>query len=208
MLIAGNAPNGIKFPVLGFPVGNVTMNYVTVNYISAPATYALKFESNGVVTLSHINATSAAGGGIYIENSNVSLPKNVTLLDIYAPGSTGEYAIYVHSKGAISAKDLDVYDYGSRLYGVKLDNSVSGATGGVTVGIAAMTYYNNMDGPTNEGLNILSNGPVSVANVNANGTGNGITINNQGIGLSGTGCRHPDEHLSGHKHQHGDRGPY
>jgi hypothetical protein len=57
----------------------------------------------------------------------------------------------------------------------------------VTVGTSISSDFNNFSNPTNEGLLIFSNGPVSVSNVTSNNASKGVSINNQGLGLSGTG---------------------
>ena len=89
------------------------MNYVSVDNVSAGSTYALKFESSER-SPSPTSARKMPPAAESISKIRMrATPKNVTLLDIYAPtGAAGEYAVYVHSKGAISAKDMDVSDSG------------------------------------------------------------------------------------------------
>jgi hypothetical protein len=179
---ANNSSTGIKFPIT--PVGNVSMNTVSVDNISGG--YGLYFESLGTVTLSHISAETDSGGGVFIENSNAATPKNVTLLDIYVPGNAGIYALWVHSKGAISTKDLYLYDSGSRSYGARLDNALAGAIAGVTVGVSSSSNNNLASYFTNEALNIISNGPVSVQNYESYYSNIGLLVDNQAGGV-GTG---------------------
>lgn len=166
-------------------VSNVTMNYVRSDTLTG-AYYGIQFTSTGTVSLSHINTNNAPGGGVWIDNSSAVSSKNVTLLDIDASDDSGEYGIYVRSKGTINAKDLNVDGYDVRLYGVWLDNSLSTTKAGVTIG-ASTDSHNNIEDTTNNGLYILSNGSVSITSLDVGDTSDGIIVNNTSGGV-GTGA--------------------
>jgi putative surface-exposed virulence protein len=178
---AYNGVRGIDFPST---VGNVTMSHVLLDSITG-AYYGIQLTSTGTVSLSYIDADNTPGGGIWIDNSAASSSKNVTLVDIDARDNSGEYGIYVLSKGAISVKDLNVNGYDVRQYGVWLDNTPSTTKAGVTMS-SSPGSNNYINDTINNGLRIYSNGSVSVSNIIINDTSDGIIINNTYLG-AGTG---------------------
>ena len=181
---ASDSHQGIVFPALGSPVGNVTMNEVQVNNIDA--SYGIKFESNGTVSLSHIEANYVTGDAFYIENSNYTA-KNVTLLDLYSQEGAGTYGLYVHSKGVISIKDIYLTNGtdGIRTYGVWLDNTPSTASAGITLGLSNY-YQNQVSRFFDVGLHVESDGAVSLSGIYEFASTYGIWLDNQ-AGGTGTG---------------------
>jgi hypothetical protein len=187
-ITADENPLGIRFPTPGNRVGNVTMNGVTVINNSTPSTgYGLLFESVGTVSLTNIDVSNNLLGGVKIDNSFASTPKTVTLTDIYATGTAGDYGLYVRSKGAITAKYLQVDGNLGRQYGIWLDNDETGASGGVTISPSATGYWGYAMDMTNIGLNIESKGAVSVNGYSIYNNLAGVRIQNQAGGV-GTGA--------------------
>jgi hypothetical protein len=182
-LLVDENPVGIRFPAPGNQVGNVSMNYVYVtNSLVASTGYGILFESNGTVTLSNIDIHNNLLGGVKIDNS-FGTGKAVTLTNIYANGSAGDYGVYVRSKGTITTKNIQVDGNGGRQYGIWLDNAEPGASGGVTMTPASTSDWGYATNFSNIGLNIESNGAVSVNGFYTHDTLSGVRIENR----TGTG---------------------
>ncbi len=175
-----NVPIGIQFPSSGNRVGSVSMNYVEVT--DTVNSYGILFESNGTVTLSNIYIDNNGLGGLKIDNSFATSPKNVTLTNITSTGGAGDYGLYVRSLGAITTKYLRASGTGGRQYGIWLDNRETGATAGVTMTVNTSDYWNYSNNFTNYGLNIESNGAVSVSYYYSSNTRSGLRIENRAAG--------------------------
>jgi hypothetical protein len=132
-------------------------NYINGLYIQssgAVVTNGITANENGIVGLS--------GKGVYIDNTFASTPQNVSILgtanvfnDNYSAG------MYVKSKGAIAAANITANnDVNGN--GVTLDNSGSGASGGVSL-TGANTFYNNHA----DGLQAASRGAITISRLDA-----------------------------------------
>ncbi|HUI89628.1 MAG TPA: hypothetical protein VLX61_13005, partial [Anaerolineales bacterium] len=155
--------------------------------------------SYGIVTASNLtgksNGTGYAGSyGVAIDNvPSTSATPNVALTGINTFDSNKGIGLYVESKGAISASNLNALLNGSASgdYGVDLVNNNGTSTAGVT-----LTGTNTFDTNYSDGLDIGSNGTVTASNLTAsfNGTGaRGVYISN----VPSTGLEAPAVTLTG-----------
>jgi len=107
-------------------------------------------------------------GGAYIDNQNAIIPANVTLSNLNISNNIKGSGLEVLSRGTISLSDVDSYN-NQNGFGVSLYNL--GGTAGVSITGTNTRNFNNNNG---YGLIILTNGPVTLRNIQAN--------NNNGYG--------------------------
>jgi hypothetical protein len=172
-------------------LGPIVINKASVTYNTPTNIYINNSTSTGAITMNTVNASySVSGEGVYIySNGPVSL-SNITAygnqggngLEIYAGGAVSVTnvtssnnigdGIYVVAPGAITITNPIVEYNTTAGYGVYLNNTTG--TGNVTVqrsGTQCAPYYptcsiyQNRSGTNGQGLYILSNGTVTVANV-------------------------------------------
>ncbi|MFN8410891.1 MAG: right-handed parallel beta-helix repeat-containing protein [Anaerolineales bacterium] len=146
--------------------------------------YGLNIVSSGLITVNGLTATGNAlsGGhyyGAYLNNVNASTSSGalgVTLGGINNTSDNSWEGIFVTTKGAITVGNLTANGNGLNINAAKgaiLDNS-SG-----TIGVT-MTGVNTFNGNKAGGLDILTNGAVSLNSITASDTkqGLGVTIDN------------------------------
>ena len=173
-------------------------------------TYGLTVNSLGAIAVSNVNANGNGTNGAWLENdyTNAIGGVSITNTPAYFPsfnnnGSSGNYnGLNILSRGAITIWDVDAS--GNTGDGIFLNNTANTAgTAGVSFGTARVNWSNQLYKNYNNGLEVDSNGPVTLYNLDAetNGhynsgtttsSGYGVWINNlasslsQGIALYGT----------------------
>ena len=184
-------------------------------------TYGLKVNSLGAISVNNVNADNNGNtngyDGVFLENDfpgavgAVSVNNTAT----YQPdfSSNGGYGLYILSRGTITVMDLNAQSNGAD--GVYLDNtSNTTGTAAVNLGTARANWSNWLSYNYNSGLEVLSNGLVTLSSLNAennghynsathNSSGYGVWVNNstsslsQGVTLNGTWNGFKNNYLSG-----------
>jgi putative surface-exposed virulence protein len=173
--------------------------------------------SKGAITVNNVNADNNGNYGAFLENDfpgavgAVSVNNTAT----YQPdfSSNGGYGLYILSRGTITVMDLNAQSNGAD--GVYLDNtSNTTGTAAVNLGTARANWSNWLSYNYNSGLEVLSNGLVTLSSLNAennghynsathNSSGYGVWVNNstsslsQGVTLNGTWNGFKNNYLSG-----------
>lgn len=125
----------------------------------------LRVFSRGAITLSNVIASGNEGYGANLENTWASIAKNVTLSGgVFEFNNNGGIGLTISSDGLISGKDIDAIGNGTD--GGYLDNISSTTAQGVTL-TGTNAFSENLD----DGLEILSEGPISINNLIANANG-------------------------------------
>jgi hypothetical protein len=167
----------------------------------------IEIQSRGLVTLSDFAATNNQAFGAYINNmppsgltgpaviiSNSRFSWNCGHDDkgCYWSGDPDQYGLMVESKGAITL--LNVSADGNYGVGAYLDNGWTGATGGVNINAGTYNTNSFSQNGGEYGLDIQSNGLVSVTNLKVNwNAGTGAEILNDepgstaGVTIKATG---------------------
>jgi parallel beta-helix repeat protein len=144
----------------------------------------LTINTNGSVMLKNLSAAGNVNGyGVSV--NNVSGSGNVTIVNanIDYNGTSG---LTVISKGTITGTGLHASN--NQDYGANLSNNAGG--GGVTINGGTATNPNTFNYNKNDGLSILTNGSVSLLNVealynnNLAGLGDGIDVNSSAGNIS------------------------
>ncbi len=155
-----------------FPVGEWSSAY------EGNGSYGLLVASTGNVVISRISVLNNGASGATIDNLATpagSTPSTVSISDSYF-AQNSSYGLNVVSKGAISLSYVSAYENGN--YGASLSNGYAGSTAGITI-TACETCGNHYVSNSGNGLVLLSNGPVSITNINAtNNVGYGLVIDN------------------------------
>ncbi len=143
----------------------------------------LHIDSKGAITLYNVTATdSGAGFGVYLKNSFTGASGGITVNGKSEFARNWLSGIEAYSKGNITLANLDAYENGQAQlpgtgYGAYLDNYMAGeGTGSVSVGTSLAGWYNNFNNNFYSGLEVHSNGSVTLRNVTAkeNGGNNGV----------------------------------
>lgn len=187
---------------------NVLIKPITINgsgiFNGSTGGSGLLIISNGAVTLNNITAGNnrLSGATIYtdtgiLNNSSVTLKGTNTFNNNTAAG--GIYGLYITADGNISVSNVTANSNGGG--GVRLDNDFppSGKSPSVTV-LGFLTALNN----NTRGLNIVSDGVISITNITASGNGlYGAYIENDGaptpkaVKIIGTNIFNNNEDASG-----------
>ncbi len=141
-----------------------------VNDFSGNWRRGLSVWSNGAIAVSSTSANNNASmnydsafDGIYLDNSRASAAKTVTLSNVSANGNGfGASGIYVQSLGNITLMNVETNDNGST--GTYLNNRYDGFAGNVMIKFSKGST-NTFSGNNGKGLEILSNGTVTVGNL-------------------------------------------
>ncbi len=141
--------------------------------------------SHGVITLNNVNADGNGGNGAILENDYTGV-SGITIKDTaaYSPSfdSNGSDGLDVYSNGTITIMDTDAeYNGQSNFYaadqgdpidfpiddsigfGVYIDNT--GGAGSVVIGTSRANWCNSMSGNFQSGLEVYSNGSVTLSNM-------------------------------------------
>jgi len=180
----GNDAFGVYLQnAFGTSVGSVTAGTSRANWcngLSDNGLSGMEVYSFGAVTLSNLcgggnGSTAPNGYGLKIDNTGAATAKPVTLKG--NAGLDGNYlgGVYILTKGAISANNLEANDNGPG-FGAFLDNTFSGASAPQNV---TLTGYGNYSGNAVTGLTIHSFGILTLSNVSASGNGgDGVLLDN------------------------------
>jgi len=138
----------------------------------------LLVNSLGAITVNNVRASDNGGFGAYLDNNHGSAVGGISVLNTatYAPefARNGSSGLEIYSRGNILVKDLDAYENGQAQipgygYGVYLDNS--NGTGTVTIGTSRAGWFNGLTDNFVSGLEVYTNGTVTINNVMASGNG-------------------------------------
>jgi hypothetical protein len=181
-----------------------TANTVTIKVLDAAntnnqfynnGTRGLDISVHGAVTISNVNAYSNVGYGANITNlpvsgsgaavtiNNSSFNSNCSPLGACTHVSHSSDGLDVYSKGTVTLNNVTAN--GNDGWGVYIYNAYTGATAGVNINATATTQ-NNFNGNYLIGLDVYTNGAVTITNITANSNKGsyGVRINNTG----GTGA--------------------
>lgn len=141
----------------------------------------LKISSNGALTFANLTANGNTGYGADIDTQYNNLTNttyaNVTLTGVNTFNDNGSYGLSVFSDGNITVSNITANNNG--LAGAYLNNDLyanPGTTGIRTVTVSGVNMFNGND----VGLEIYSNGTVSLTRITADNNDNGAS---DGTGL-------------------------
>ncbi|MFN8410893.1 MAG: hypothetical protein U0Z26_00760 [Anaerolineales bacterium] len=118
--------------------------------------------SDGVVTLKDISANHNVGNGITVNNTVGTSVVGISFTGLTIASSNSGFGVYATSRGVISSSSLVANSNGSA--GVRLDNLSAVTALGITLsGVSNQFKFNGSDG-----LQINSNGAITLSNINAN----------------------------------------
>ena len=165
------------------------------NWISWNTDSGLKVYSNGLVTLSNLNAENnghynpatynSSGYGVWVNNSTSSLSQGVTLngtwngfmnnylsgLEIYTKGAVTTNRIDANNNGYnnpnTALDDANVYGYGVLIDNCAYNHGTSQCTI-LTPKAITLNSYNNFNNNYSGGLYVYSNGAITANAVNSN----------------------------------------
>lgn len=161
--------------------GVVTISGKLFNQFVGNHEYGLHIVSGGTVTLSYFQADNNTYSGVYIENNQGSSSANVTVNLSYVPpvgdflnsgSGNSQSGMIIYSNGNILL-DKCVFSGNSGM-GARLDND--SAASAKTVTVKNSSFFDNVT----EGLLVLSNGNITLSDVDAyeNSAGMGVEIDN------------------------------
>ncbi|GAB4541541.1 MAG: hypothetical protein Fur002_10140 [Anaerolineales bacterium] len=138
----------------------------------------LKILSHSNVTLWNLTATNGIQDGVYVQTNRTVGAAFVSLMGSNAFRNNQTSGLGIASDGNITVYNLNAINNGlsGAGYGATLYNTASTGTGNVTV-----AGFANVIGNAEEGLDILSNGIVSLSNVTAEN--NGLTLLRSGVSI-------------------------
>ncbi|MFN8410898.1 MAG: hypothetical protein U0Z26_00785 [Anaerolineales bacterium] len=170
-----------------------------INTISNNAGTGLEIQSVGAVTVSNLSSTlnTTGGLGLNINNVNIPLPQNVTLLGTMNLSDNNGNGLTITTSGAVTAGNITANNNTGR--GANIDNT-SGTANPVTLSGAVNTFDSN----SNFNLYVSSNGLITVNNLIANNSvaSGGALLSNDGaasaLGVNVTGTSSfNNNHLTG-----------
>jgi hypothetical protein len=140
----------------------------------------LEIVAMGNVSLLNVIATDNGDEGVQINNiaSSVSATVQVLGTNVFT-GNTGD-GLNIRSDGAISLNNVTA--------DTNLDNGIDiDNTSGTTNAAFTITGTNSFSGNTNNGMNVLSEGAITLSNITANGNtlGTGAYLMNDYVGAGG-----------------------
>jgi putative surface-exposed virulence protein len=155
----------------------VTINSTKYTNWSGNGSYGLQIDSPGAVIVTWVDAYHSGTYGADINNTyatGTAVP-TVTITNSWFNNSQTSYGLNVNSKGNISLTNVDANNNAG--YGANLNNLPG--KGGVTITGPSADDRNTFDNNTAFGLQVLSNGAVTVKYLQANDNDNyGANINN------------------------------
>ncbi len=161
---------------------NATVTLTGSNSFVGNTSNGLYVRSRGAITLSNITATgSVADSGVWLDNDETGAAGGVTINGTNNVFSgNNDSGLGITSRGAVSLENITAN--GNKTEdGVSIDNSAG--TGVVTL-IGILTFTNNGNDNSDDGLYLRTRGNLTLANVTATGNKDeGVDIDN----TSGTG---------------------
>ncbi|MCA2000736.1 MAG: hypothetical protein LDL51_02600 [Chloroflexi bacterium] len=154
------------------------VNLTGSNTFNSNGLHGLEVHSKGVITVNNVQANGNSGNGALLDNQETGATGgvNVRNTSAYYPefSSNQQDGLAVFSNGSILVMDLDAYQNGG--YGVFLDNANGGGTGNVNLGTSRARWINALSNNFYSGLEIYTNGVVTLINIQANNNGgdNGV----------------------------------
>lgn len=148
----------------------------------------LEVQSKGIITATNISANGNDGTGMVLNNMIPGATGGVTIKASNNNRNQFNWntnlGLVVNTKGAILVTNLEVKENNST--GALLVNAGAGTTAGVTLVTAGTGMSNGFFRNNGKGLEIHTNGPVVITNINANNNfnGEGLFIENS----DGTGA--------------------
>jgi hypothetical protein len=130
-------------------------------------------KSKGSITLYNVFASGNGVNGALLTNQFSGALGNIVLNGTSEFSNNVDTGLDVHSNGSITLQNLKSYLNG--LHGVHLDNFLGGGVGNVIVGTTKSGWCNGLSNNVESGLNILTNGTVTLYNMCNNGNGTGGT---------------------------------
>lgn len=156
----------------GAGIGTVTVNNSAFNNNEGTG---ITINSDAMVTTNNLIANgNDQGGAVIVNNTNLTTApdKSVTMKGFKQFNDNGLTGLSISSKGAITLSNITA-SYNSE-YGVLIDNTGSKTNLGVVISGTNYFMVNSIDG-----LNILSNGVITLNNLNASyNSGNGVFLDN------------------------------
>jgi hypothetical protein len=133
----------------------------------------LTASSKGTITLTNVNANDNGGSGAVLDNSSATAAKNVTLTGTSIFSDNANHGLAVFSRGAITIGNL-IANSNAGGWGAQLDNRAATTALGVTLTGSNQFKFNG------GGLEIFSDGAITLSNVTANGNTavEGVYLNN------------------------------
>jgi hypothetical protein len=135
------------------------------NNFSDNGGYGLYVTSNGTISVNNTNANYNSGYGAYLINNNLPsplAPQNVTITGFLTTIYNGSYGLSIASDGSVTTNNLTASFNGSD--GVHIDNTAGALGGHKPVMLLGTNWF---DSNTGEGLQISSNGAITLTNINA-----------------------------------------
>ncbi len=186
---SGNGSNGVTLTQSFLATGSIALT--GTNVFSGNALYGLQITGYGAVTASGLIAYGNKSDGVNIDNHGALTAQPVTLNGSNQFKFNAGNGLYIDSLGAVKLNNVTADSNAQN--GVQLNNSIS-ATVKSTV---TLTGANLFIGNQLDGLNINSNGLVTLNSLTAIGNGssagnNGVTVTNNnsgtaaGVTLTGT----------------------
>lgn len=167
---------------LGTSLNNVgavpkPITFSGTNYFSNNGANGLTINSTGAITLNNIHANVNAGVGASIQNNGGGSVGTITINGINEFSENTAEGLVVGSRGNIQIANVAVTGNGGT--GVTLDNAENGSLGNVVLGTKLAAWCNSLSENAGSGLDIVSNGMVTLLNVCAVKNGN---LANPGFG--------------------------
>ena len=149
------------------------------NNFNGNYTYGLNVNSLGAISVNNVNADNNGTYGTYLENDFLGAVGAVSVSNTaaYSPdfSSNGGNGLYILSRGTITVMDLNAQGNGAD--GVYLNNtSNTTGTAAVNLGTARANWTNWISWNTNSGLEVYSNGLVTLSNLDAENNGHYLVI--------------------------------
>ncbi len=129
----------------------------------------LSITSKGSITLSNLTANSNIDRGVFLDNNLGGATGNVTINGANEFSENHVTGLEISSRGSVLITNL--HALGNLAKGVSIDNSVDGFQGSVTIGTVLLNWCNEISLNAASGLEISSNGTVTMTNVCASGNG-------------------------------------
>ncbi len=157
--------------------------------------YSLYLHASGAVTLSNVWVNQSGDGdtpvnaAAYIHSDN----SGITITNGYFNDSIGDVTLNGNgatmiAHGAVTIKNIQASNNSG--YGVSVINQYAGVTGGVSL-TRTGSFVNWISNNGDQGLDVTTNGTITIANLNAEENGNEVgesnaTLNNTGDAVAST----------------------
>jgi hypothetical protein len=159
----GNQGNGATLDA-----GNV-VTLTGSNHFDENWADGLLITTRGAITLSNVNANSNLGSGAILNNDLFGAVGNVTISGTSDFSSNNETGLAITSRGSVLIANFQANE--NLANGISIDNSVDGFQGSVTLGTSLLNWCNAISGNYETGLEISSNGLITLTNICALGNG-------------------------------------